>query len=269
VARRLDGLRGREAGAARVPQRALRGDLREHADDLARAASIRRASRSTTGIRSRAAAAPLAARGRRITYVGRLERYKNVDLRCGRSRNLAALSDAELAVVGQGADRGRLERLAVELGVAARVRFTGFLADAERDRLLASSRVCACASAKEGWGLTVIESNALGTPNVASDAPGLRDSVRHGETGFLVPVGDVEASSCGSARARRRRARLPHVGGGARLRPRFSWDRGRPDGEALFLRCRSLGVRPVAVLAVCLALPVALGLRIHNASPTA
>jgi len=76
--------------------------------------------------------------------------------------------------------------------VASRVRFTGFLDDAARDLLLATSRVCACASAKEGWGLTVIESNALGTPNVASDAPGLRDSVRHGETGYLVPVGDVD-----------------------------------------------------------------------------
>jgi glycosyltransferase involved in cell wall biosynthesis len=39
----------------------------------------------------------------------------------------------------------------------------------------------------------VIESNAVGTPVVASDAPGLRDSVRDGETGFLVPVDDVAA----------------------------------------------------------------------------
>ena len=138
-------------------------------------------------------ALPLAARARRITYVGRLERYKNVDvLLRALARLLPRVPDAELAVVGQGRERPRLERLAEELGLAARVRFTGFLTDVERDRLLASSRVSACASAKEGWGLTVIESNALGTPNVASDAPGLRDSVRHGETGFLVPVGDVD-----------------------------------------------------------------------------
>jgi glycosyltransferase involved in cell wall biosynthesis len=50
-----------------------------------------------------------------------------------------------------------------------------------------------CPSEKEGWGLTVIESNALATPVVASDAPGLRDSVRDGETGFLVPIGDDRA----------------------------------------------------------------------------
>ena len=52
--------------------------------------------------------------------------------------------------------------------------------------------MCVCASEKEGWGLTVIEANSAGTPVVASDAPGLRDSVRHGETGFLVQ-GGVEA----------------------------------------------------------------------------
>ena len=38
----------------------------------------------------------------------------------------------------------------------------------------------------------MIESNALGTPNVASDTAGLRDSVLHGETGFLVREGDEE-----------------------------------------------------------------------------
>jgi len=55
------------------------------------------------------------------------------------------------------------------------------------------SPLSVCASEKEGWGLTVIESNTLGTPVVATDADGLRDSVRDAETGFLVPMGDVAA----------------------------------------------------------------------------
>ena len=52
--------------------------------------------------------------------------------------------------------------------------------------------MCVCPSEKEGWGLTVIESNAVGTPVVAADAPGLRESVREGETGFLVDAGDID-----------------------------------------------------------------------------
>jgi glycosyltransferase involved in cell wall biosynthesis len=48
-------------------------------------------------------------------------------------------------------------------------------------------------SPKEGWGITVVEAAACGTPSLASDSPGLRDSVRHGETGFLTPHGDVDA----------------------------------------------------------------------------
>ena len=67
----------------------------------------------------------------------------------------------------------------------------GFVEDDERDAIVAGARVCVCPSEKEGWGLTVIESNAVGTPVVAADAPGLRESVREGETGFLVRAGDV------------------------------------------------------------------------------
>lgn len=138
--------------------------------------------------------APLADRGHQIVYVGRLEPYKHVELAI---RALACLRErfpqARLVVIGEGSDRARLERLCGELGVGSAVCFAGFVSETEKDRLLAASRVCVCPSAKEGWGLTVIESNALGTPNVASDAPGLRDSVRDGETGFLAPVGDAKA----------------------------------------------------------------------------
>jgi glycosyltransferase involved in cell wall biosynthesis len=106
---------------------------------------------------------------------------------------LPRLPDLSLVLIGRGSDAPRLEALARQLGLAERTRFTGFVSDDERDRLLAGSRACVCPSEKEGWGLTVIEANAVATPVVASDAPGLRDSVRSGETGFLVPTDDVAA----------------------------------------------------------------------------
>jgi glycosyltransferase involved in cell wall biosynthesis len=44
----------------------------------------------------------------------------------------------------------------------------------------------------EGWGITSIEANACGVPVVASDVPGLRDSVRNPHTGYLVEYGNAE-----------------------------------------------------------------------------
>ena len=44
----------------------------------------------------------------------------------------------------------------------------------------------------EGWGISVIEANASGTPAIASDVPGLRDSVQHSHTGLLTPYGDTK-----------------------------------------------------------------------------
>lgn len=142
--------------------------------------------------RPEARALPIAEREPLLVYVGRLEAYKRVDLLLEVLARLAPGRPAlRLAVIGRGAAREALEQRARELGVAERVVFTGFVPDAERDAWLARARVCLCPSAKEGFGLTVVEANALGTPNVASDAPGLRDSVRPGETGFLVAEGDV------------------------------------------------------------------------------
>ncbi len=130
----------------------------------------------------------------RVAYLGRLEPYKNIDVML---RAMARLGDrfpnAEILVIGRGSARDDLAALAKELRIADRTRFTGFITDEERNQLLLSARVCVCPSEKEGWGLTVIESNATGTPVVATDAPGLRDSVRHGETGFLVETRSVEA----------------------------------------------------------------------------
>jgi glycosyltransferase involved in cell wall biosynthesis len=129
-----------------------------------------------------------------VVYFGRLEPYKRVDVLLRAAALLRErIPGLEIEIMGRGSDRPRLERLAQELGIAGRTRFHGFVGDAARDEVLARARVCVCPSEKEGWGLTVIEANALGTPVVASDAPGLRDSVRHGETGFLVVPGDVDA----------------------------------------------------------------------------
>ena len=96
---------------------------------------------------------PVSERPLRVAYLGRLERYKRIDLLVRACAQLAEhRPDLELVVVGRGAESARLEALAAELGLSTRARFTGFVSDAERDALLAGARVAVCPSVKEGWG---------------------------------------------------------------------------------------------------------------------
>ena len=137
---------------------------------------------------------PDAPRPHRIAYVGRLEPYKRIDLLLEAAALLTQhFPDLEVLVIGRGSERDRLVERARTLGILPRTRFTGFIADGERDALIASACAGVFPSQKEGFGLTVIEANALATPVVARDAPGLRDSIRDGETGRLVAGDDPEA----------------------------------------------------------------------------
>ena len=136
----------------------------------------------------RRAAAP------RFLYVGRLKRYKGIGLAL---RALAharrTRPDLQLDIAGTGDYRAELEALAAELDLSSAVRFHGFVTEAEKMTLLRQAWANLFPSPKEGWGITIVEAAACGTPSLASDSPGLRDSVRHGETGYLVPHGDVDA----------------------------------------------------------------------------
>jgi len=127
-------------------------------------------------------------------YLGRLKRYKGVEFAL-RALAIArgARADVTLDVCGQGDDRPRLERIATELGLSDAVRFLGYVPEEEKKRLLRRAWAVVFPSPKEGWGITNVEAAACGTPALASDSPGLRESVRNGETGYLVPHGDSQA----------------------------------------------------------------------------
>ncbi len=128
-----------------------------------------------------------------IVYLGRLRKYKCVNLLLRALKSvMERVPDARLVVVGDGPYRAELERLAGSLGISGSVQFLGHVSEQEKVDLLSRAAVSANPSPKEGWGLTVVESNACGLPVVASRSPGLVDSVRDGQTGFLVEHGNVE-----------------------------------------------------------------------------
>ena len=169
-----------------------------------------------------------------VVFLGRLQKYKRVDLVL---RAAARLTDRgtplNVVVAGKGRARKGLERLAAGLGMGDRVRFAGFVPEDEKRELLSRSWVHALASPKEGWGIASVEASACGTPTVASDSPGLRETVRHGETGLLVPHGDVDALAAALARVLQPDAR-DAMGRAARaMAETFTWDRTADAFEGL------------------------------------
>jgi glycosyltransferase involved in cell wall biosynthesis len=129
-----------------------------------------------------------------IGYVGRIKRYKRVDVLLRALKIVCEkVPDVRLRIAGSGDHLDALKDLAGSLGLEDRVDFMGFVTEGEKIEMLRQVQVIANPSSKEGWGVTVIEANACGTPVVASNVQGLRDAVVDGETGLLVPYGDVEA----------------------------------------------------------------------------
>jgi N-acetyl-alpha-D-glucosaminyl L-malate synthase BshA len=97
---------------------------------------------------------------------------------------------AVLLMVGEGPERASARALARRLGLSDHVRFLG-----RQDRieeLTGAADVFLLPSELESFGLSALEAMASGVPVVGSDAGGLPEVVKHSETGFLLPVGDIE-----------------------------------------------------------------------------
>lgn len=107
---------------------------------------------------------------------------------------LRALADLrqhpwELDLIGDGPSMGQTEALATELGLAGRVRFLGQRTDV--DRILAAAQVSLLVTNWEGFPLSILEAMRAGLPVVASSVGGVAESVRDGESGYLIPRADV------------------------------------------------------------------------------
>lgn len=138
---------------------------------------------------------PEAKRPGRIVVLGRLVTHKRVyavldafaALLADPTGLAAATAEGlRLDVAGTGPESQRLAARVSELGLADRVRLHGFVDEATKADLLTAASLHVCASDAEGWGQVVIEAAAHGTPTLARDVPGLRCSIRDGETGWLL-----------------------------------------------------------------------------------
>lgn len=170
-------------------------------------------------------------------YVGRLKRYKGLET----ALEAVAVARSEvpnlrLLIAGSGDDRERLEGVAGKLGLGESVQFLGYIEEEDKRRLLQTVWAVVFPSPKEGWGITNVEAAACGTPAVASDSPGLRESVRDSKTGILVPHNDTEALSTALRRLSGDIHLVTSLGAAAReFAESLSWDRAAEQTEAHLL----------------------------------
>ncbi|MFQ5458518.1 MAG: glycosyltransferase family 4 protein [Myxococcota bacterium] len=134
-----------------------------------------------------------------IAYVGQLYPWKGVDALV---QAMAKLPDARLEVIGglpYEPDIARLEAFSESIGVASRVAFRPFMPHGELASQMARATVTAVPLPESVYAriftspLKIFEAMASGIPVVASDLPAIREVVRNGSNGLLVPPGDPDA----------------------------------------------------------------------------
>lgn len=176
-----------------------------------------------------------------FVYLGRLKRYKAVDVVL-RGFARAGLADARLEIAGAGDHRPALERLATSLDLDDRATFLGRIGESDKLELLRRAWALVFTSPKEGWGITNLEAAACGTPVIASDSPGIRESVRHGMTGYLSAHGDVDALADSMRRIAGDRSLVEQLGRQARtFAEGFTWERAAAETERHLREVTGLG----------------------------
>ena len=141
-----------------------------------------------------------------------------------------------VVLAGDGPDRGKLVRLARELGIAASVEFRGEIAHEAVPATLAQFDIFAMPSLAEGFGVAAIEASAMTLPIAASRVHGIPDVVDDGRTGILTPPGDVDALAAAIRRLAEDAALRTKMGAAGRafVQERYRWEENAAQMERLY-----------------------------------
>jgi glycosyltransferase involved in cell wall biosynthesis len=163
-----------------------------------------------------------------ILYMNRFARYKNPDhVVIAFKEVLNALPSSKLTMAGaRTLDEIRsVKKLVEDLDLAESVEILPFVGGEAKVRLLQESWVHILPSTKEGWGISILEAAACGTPTVGYNVAGVCDAVKHKETGLLVESGNVESLAGGMITILQDASvRTSLSEGAARFAGDFSWD---------------------------------------------
>lgn len=129
-----------------------------------------------------------------LLYIGRIDKRKGIESLV-RSMPLVCeqIPDVQLLVGGTGSDLEKMKVLVGRLELEGNVTFLGFVPDDQLNSLYNRAQCAVVPSIFEGFGITVIEALATGTRVVGSDADGIREILKRGDYGRLVPYGDIRA----------------------------------------------------------------------------
>ncbi len=131
-----------------------------------------------------------------LVYFGGMRKYKRPQESLFLLKSLLErIKSVDLFIIGVGPEEPNLRRLASELSLNDHAIFKGRVSDKELSNIVASSWLNVHTSVTEGWGLSILEASAAGTPTVAYDVPGVRDTVEDGLNGIKVRDGDRKGLS--------------------------------------------------------------------------
>ncbi len=137
---------------------------------------------------------PLEKRDNAIVCVTRLMRYKGLQYAIVAFREVLKNSpNTKLRIAGSGRYGGELLDKVKQLGIEDNVEFLGRVSEKEKFGLLSKSRAALFPSVRDGYGISVIEANSVGTPVVGWDVPGPKDSIKDNVTGLLATFPDETA----------------------------------------------------------------------------
>jgi glycosyltransferase involved in cell wall biosynthesis len=163
-----------------------------------------------------------------VLYLNRFAKYKNPDqVVIAFKRVLEAFPDSKLTMAGARTHEEiqSIEKLVRDLDVEGSVEILPFLGGEAKVRLLQESWVHVLPSTKEGWGISILEAAACGTPTVGYNVAGVCDAVQHMVTGLVVQNGSVESLADGIiAILNDASFRTSLSEGAARFAGDFTWD---------------------------------------------
>ena len=138
-------------------------------------------------------------------FVGRMELQKGAHLLVESApRVLSQFPQAKFILAGTGGMENSLRRRVYELGLYDKVWMAGFIPDPDRDKLYKIADVSVFPSLYEPFGIVALEAMAAGSPVVVTDVGGLREVVKHNETGIIVYPDNIESLSWGILHTLRR-----------------------------------------------------------------